>query len=183
MPKRSTPEINASSMADIAFLLLIFFLVTTQIASDKGLPMVLPPKKEDNAPQTQVNERNIFLVQINSRNELLVEGDRMELGNIKENAKRFLTNNGQDPEMSDSPQDAVVSIKADRGTEYATYVKVLDQIKAAYHELRADAIGISVEQYLNLDTGKNASDKEMYETGRKAFPMQISEAEPTKIGG
>ena len=187
MPRdRNPPEVNASSMADIAFLLLIFFLVTTTIASDKGLPITLPPKRTDETDQMRVNERNVHTILINSQDKLLVEGDPMELGNLKASVKRFLANNGKDLDMSESPQKAVVSIKADRGTGYETYIQVLDQIKAGYHELRAQYLGITLEEYLALKydgDDKVQEDVEKYERAKAAFPLQISEAEPTTAGG
>jgi biopolymer transport protein ExbD len=180
--KRGTPEVNASSMADIAFLLLVFFLVTTTIATDRGMPMLLPPKKDDTTPPMDVNQRNVYLVIVNFQNNLLVEGDEMGVGSLKEGVKRFLTNNGQDPNLSDSPQKAIVSLKADRGTDYATYIMVLDQIKAAYHELRAEELGITLQAYLDLDTRRSPRDKQLYDQAKDKWPMQISEAEPTRIG-
>jgi biopolymer transport protein ExbD len=123
---RVTPEINAGSMADIAFLLLIFFLVTTTIGADKGLQMLLPPEKTIDNPPSEVQDRNLFKVIINSKNELLVEDMPMRMDNLREEAKKFLANNGADPTLSDNPQIAVVSVKTDRGTEYNTYLMVLD---------------------------------------------------------
>lgn len=173
---------NASSMADIAFLLLIFFLVTTTIASDKGLPMLLPPYNEDVPPELKKAEHNVFAVLINSRNELLVEKEPMELSAIREAAKVFLSNNGANEELSDNPQEAVVSLKGDRGTSYSTYLTVLDELTAAYNELRAEYLGITVEQYLSLDKSDPEQER-AYKAARAAYPYQLSEAEPTDIGG
>ncbi len=145
-------EVNAGSMADIAFLLLIFFLVTTTIASDKGLSILLPPKREDDQlNEFKMKDRNVFKVLVNSRNQLLVEEDPLSITQLRESAKEFIDNRGRDKEMSDSPQDAAVSFKTDRGTQYAVYIKVLDEIKAAYHELRAEYLKISLDEYLNFD--------------------------------
>ncbi|SDJ77942.1 Biopolymer transport protein ExbD [Catalinimonas alkaloidigena] len=184
MPRRKKDDvdINASSMADIAFLLLIFFLVTTTIASDKGLPILLPPKNTEDV-QIKLNQRNVYVVQMNSRDQLLVEDEPMELRSLKEGVKRFLSNNGADEKLSVSPKDAVVSIKADRGTSYETYLQVLDQVKAGYHELRAQEAGITVQEYLSLEPDKNPRDKRLYDKAREAYPMQISEAEPSQVGG
>lgn len=178
---RNTPSINSSSMADIAFLLLIFFLVTTTIASDKGIPMVLPPKS-DQQQDIKLQERNIFKVLINSKDQLLVEGEPMEVEDIKVNCMKFLSNKGKDPSSSESPQKAVVSIKADRGTTYEKYLEVLDEVTSAYNQLRADFLGISLERFLELDM-KKPSEKAAYDAARKEYPLQISEAEPTDIGG
>jgi biopolymer transport protein ExbD len=178
---RSTPEINASSMADIAFLLLIFFLVTTTIGADKGLNMLLPPKKTDeNKPEVPLNDRNVFKVIVNSRNQLLVEDEPMDVRILKEEAKKFLSNNGADPSLSENPDKAVISLKTDRGTDYKIYVKVLDELIAAYNELRAEKLGISVQRYLELDEKKPKED-ELLKYAQKVYPRRLSEAEPTSV--
>lgn len=177
---RPSTEVNAGSMADIAFLLLIFFLVTTTIASDKGLYVQLPPKKETQ-DEVKINERNIFSILINSKDQMLVEEEPMELPELKAAVKKFVTNNGLDPKSSDSPQDAVVSLKTDRGTSYEMYIAVLDDLKLAYNELRADYLGMTLEEFLNLDTKESDEDKEKYDEARQAFPYQVSDAEPTDI--
>lgn len=156
MKKRSSggsQEINASSMADIAFLLLIFFLVTTTIASDKGLTIILPPKKE-NQPQIEKNERNVYVVLVNSRNQLLVEGEPMNLTDLRAGVKKFILNNGADKNSSDSPLEAAVSFKTDRATKHATYVRVYDEITAAYNEIRAEKLGISTKEFMSFDKEK-----------------------------
>lgn len=177
---RVTPEINASSMADIAFLLLIFFLVTTTIGADKGVQMLLPPKKTiDNLP-SDVHDRNLFKVIINSKNELLVEDMPTNINTLREEAKKFLANNGADPTLSDNPQIAVVSVKTDRGTEYNAYLMVLDELIAAYNELRAEKLGITVDRYLQLDE-KNPKESELLKYAQKVYPRRLSEAESTSI--
>ncbi len=183
MGKRQSSEVNAGSMADIAFLLLIFFLVTTTIASDKGLPMLLPPKKEkDDNTIVEMNERNVFTVLINSKDKLLAEKEPTEPSELRDKCKKFLSNNGRDPEQSDSPQEAVVSLKADRGTSYSMYLLVLDELTAAYNELRAESVGLTPQEFMNLDK-KKPEDNEKYERARENYPYRLSEAEPTKIGG
>lgn len=170
-------------MADIAFLLLIFFLVTTTIASDKGLPILLPPEKDPNQPiDVEIQQRNLFKVIMNSNDQLLVEDQPMEISEVKEECKKFLSNRGRDPKSSDSPEKAVVSVKTDRGTSYKLYIEVMDELKAAYHELRAEHVGITLEEYLELDT-KDPRQKQLYDKARKEYPLQISEAEPSDIGG
>lgn len=178
--KRQQTEINASSMADIAFLLLIFFLVTTTIVSDKGIPFILPPKVDENVP-VDVADKNVFKVIVNSNNDLLVEDEPMELSELRKEAVAFLSNNGKDPKLSDSPQDAIVSYRADRGTNYESFIVVLDELKAAYHELRAKELGITVDEYLALDP-KSENHNKALEAARKIYPMQLSIAEPTKFG-
>lgn len=181
--KQPAPEINASSMADIAFLLLIFFLVTTTIASDKGLSILLPPKKDPNDKTiVEMKDHNVFKVLINSRDMLLVEDKPMDVAVLKEECKKFLSNNGKDPHLSENPIKAVVSVKTDRGTSYNTYLKVMDQLKGAYHELRAEEGGITLQEYLDLDM-KNPKDKKIYDKVKDVYPLQISEAEPSEIGG
>lgn len=181
---RAAAEVNTSSMADIAFLLLIFFLVTTTIASDKGLAILLPPKQEDQPPEdVKINQRNIFKVLINSQDRLLVEDEPLtDISRLRGMVKEFVTNNGRDPELSESPEDAVVSVKSDRGTSYEIYIDVLDELQGAYYELRAEKVGITAEEYRNLDQ-KDPRQKELYDRGREGLPMQISIAEPTNIGG
>jgi biopolymer transport protein ExbD len=178
---RGTPEINAGSMADIAFLLLIFFLVTTTIGADKGINMLLPPKKEDQPIDVKLKDRNVFKVIVNSRNQLLVEDEPMSIDILREEAKKFLANNGADPGMSESPQDAVISLKTDRGTQYDVYLRVLDELSAAYNELRAEKLGITVDQFLELDP-KDSKQDEMIKYAQKVYPRRLSEAEPTSVG-
>lgn len=179
---RSVPEINASSMADIAFLLLIFFLVTTTIGADKGINMLLPPKKDESAPvDVKLKDKNVFKVIVNSKNQLLVEDEPMAIESIRGEAKKFLSNNGADPTLSDSPQDAVISLKTDRGTQYDVYLRVLDELSAAYNELRAEKLGISVDRLLQLDA-KIAKEDEMIKYAQKVYPRRLSEAEPTSVG-
>jgi len=175
---RAKQEINASSMADIAFLLLIFFLVTTTIASEKGITVVLPPHPDD-APETdvQINERNVFNILLNSKDMLLIENELGEIHMIKDLAKKFISNNGKDPKSSDSPKDAIISIKTDRGTSYDKYIAVQDEVRKAYNELRAAYLAMTVDDYLKLDE-KKAEEKELLAKAKAAFPMQISDADP-----
>ena len=177
--KRPAVEVDSSSMADIAFLLLIFFLVTTTIASDKGLLMQLPPDTNE-TPPVKLKQKNIFKVLVNSNDDLLVEDNPMEVANIREECKEFLKNRGKNPKSSDSPKAAIVSIKTDRGTSYDAYIEILDEVKRAYHEVRAEHLGITLQQYLALDKDdKESKDGKMYAKARKEYPMQISEAEPS----
>ena len=189
--RRGGGEINSSSMADIAFLLLIFFLVTTQIADDKGLTLQLPPPPEDiEQVDIKIQERNIFKVLVNAADNLLVEGEPIEdVTRIKDMVKEHVLNNGADPTKSDSPKDAVVSFKTNRGTSYEMYIAVLDQIQGAYYEMYAERVGITPQEWRDLDT-KDPDDKKKYDLGRGKqpdgkldFPMAISIAEPDKTGG
>lgn len=117
---------------------------------------------------------------INSKNELLVEDMAMDITILRKEVKMFLANNGTDPNLSDNPQEAVVSVKTDRGTEYMTYLRVLDELIAAYNELRAEKLGITVDQYLQLDE-KNPKENQMLKYAQKVYPRRISEAEATSI--
>jgi biopolymer transport protein ExbD len=184
--KRNAPEISTGSMADIAFLLLIFFLVTTTIASDKGLAIRLPPKPDPNEPPPEVkfNERNIFKVLLNSADAMLVQGEPMsDVSRLKEEVKAFVLNNGRDPNLSENPGKAVVSFKTDRGTGYEKFIQVYDELKGAYYEIYAEELGITPEQVRSLEAEGEPSLQERYKELRTEIPMQISIAEPTKTGG
>jgi len=171
MARRDTPEINAGSMADIAFLLLIFFLVTTTMNVDSGISKKLSEKPPEDYVPPVIKEKNIFEVNINRNNELLVEGDRMELKDLKEAAKAFIDNGGgigkpgedgtpgkqcdycqgeRSDASSDHPNKAIISVQSDRGTEYGTYIAVQNELLRAYTELRnrlsQQRYGISFDQ-------------------------------------
>lgn len=196
-------------MADIAFLLLIFFLVTTTIASDKGILNILPPKQDPNVPppDIQVNERNIFNILINANDQLLVEGEfRDNTEGLTEDIKAFILNFGaptedaqalynglpatlkalaeRSPESSDHPMTggAVVSIKTNRGTSYETYLEVFDLVKKAYFEIYGERVGLTADEYRAL-VGENPGEAELIDRGKADIPMAISIAEPDKIGG
>ena len=134
---RELQEINAGSMADIAFLLLIFFLVTTTMDVDTGIARKLPPMPEDKQIEddSQIHARNIYVVLVNSNNQLLVEGAPMDISQLKDGAKDFIDNNGLNPELSDNPEKAIISLQNDRGTSYKTYIQVQNELTAAYNEL------------------------------------------------
>lgn len=182
--RRQAPGMNAGSMADIAFLLLIFFLVSTTIQSEKGLAILLPPWRPEKETK-ELEDRNVFKILINYKDELLVEDEPYDIKNLKKDVKAFLSNNGKKPDLSDSPDDAVVSIKTDRGTSYKIYISVLDKVKAAYYELRANEIGIAVSKYMELEEAKTKNltleERKMLKKAKDAYPLQISEAEPTKV--
>ncbi len=183
--KRGAGEISTGSMADIAFLLLIFFLVTTTIASDKGLAIQLPPKPDPNQPPPDVrfNERNLFKVLINSQDNMLVEGEPMDdASQLRERVKEFVLNNGRNPELSDSPGEAVVSFKTDRGTSYERYVEVLDELQGAYYEIYAERLGVDTKTIREINNAE-PSLQDRYDEVKKEIPMAISIAEPSKTGG
>lgn len=204
---RPTAEIPNGSMADIAFLLLIFFLVTTTIANDKGIAMLLPPKPDPNQPPPEVtkNDRNIFKILANSQDKLLVEDEPLnDVFELREMVKSFILNFGSPGEegvliynslpasmkvysssvrrsdYSDDPTEAVVSFKADRGTSYELYVQVLDQVNAAYNDVYGERVGLSASEFLQLDRDDPIQDKK-YLAARQGIPRAISIAEPNKI--
>lgn len=191
MARRDTPEINAGSMADIAFLLLIFFLVTTTMNVDTGISRKLPEKQDPNIKPPVLKEKNVFEVNVNRNNEILVEGETyMKIGDLREAAKKFIDNGGgtdeegsectwcegdKDPASSDHPKKAVISLQSDRGTSYATYIAVQNELVGAYTDLR--------NRYANQKYGKNfddLSDDKQEIIKKDIYPQIISEAEPTK---
>ncbi len=204
---RVSQEVNAGSMADIAFLLLIFFLVTTTIASDKGILNILPPKQDPNVPPPDIkkNERNIFNVLINANNDLLVEGEyRRKAEGLDQDFKEFILNFGAPDEegaalfnslpasvqaqalkksdSSDDPGEAVISIKTNRGTSYEVFLEVFDLAKKAYFEIYAERVGLTSDEYRKLN-GEDEATKAILDKSKEGIPMAISIAEPDKIGG
>ncbi|MEM0517738.1 ExbD/TolR family protein [Aequorivita flava] len=207
MARRATPEVNAGSMADIAFLLLIFFLVTTTIEKDSGIARQLPPIEEIVDPP-KIKEKNLFIVNVNRNDQLLVEEKLMELKDLRQAAIAFLDNGGapsgspeycnyckgqKNPESSDNPDKAVISVQNDRLTSYKMYIAVQNELVAAYNFLRdresQRLYGWKfTEMTKELDEGKIKGEaaqealQEKLETVQKLFPMKLSEAEPKKSG-
>lgn len=190
---RSTPEIPNASMADIAFLLLTFFLVTTTIANDRGLSLILPPPPE--AQQTEeikIQEHNMFKIQLNSSDALLVEGDYTEdVSGLKDQIKVFVMNYGKDPSLSDNPTKAIVSFKTDRGTTHKRFIEILNIVQAAYNDIYAERAGVTNARWREIASDlQDPENTRLYDIGRGKkldgaleVPMNISIAEPTKIGG
>ena len=191
MARRKLQEINAGSMADIAFLLLMFFLVATTIDVDTGLYRVLPAMPEEDQPEddTKVKERNVFVVLVNRNNVLLVEGELMDLSQLKEKTIEFLLN-PQNKESLPEKQlkfiepfgemmvtKGIISLQNDRGTNYKTYVQVMNELIAAGNYVK--------DQFSMENFGKNYEDldKDERKAVREAVPAVISEAEPKNIGG
>jgi biopolymer transport protein ExbD len=199
MPRRKgAPEVNAGSMADIAFLLLIFFLVTTTIETDAGLDRMLPPM-EPPEEDVVIKQKNIFTVSINKNGQLLVEDDLMDLKGLRQSAIAFLDNGAdgtcnyckgrKNPESSDNPTKAIISLKNDRETKYSTYITVQNELVGAYNDLRnresqrlfgRDFTEMEAK-YLNPETSQSERDglKEDVERVQKMFPQKLSEAETT----
>lgn len=205
MARRETPEINAGSMADIAFLLLIFFLVTTTMDVDSGISKKLSEKPPKDFVPPVIKERNIFEVNINRNNELLVEGEAMKIEDLKAATIDFIDNGGGEGKVvdgvatgsctyckgaksatsSDHPNKAVISVQSDRGTEFDTYIKVQNELLRAYRDLRNR---LSLEKY-NMsftelekaykDEKSNEELKKKVEDIKSSYPQIISDAEPT----
>lgn len=170
---RESGEIDGSSLADIAFLLLIFFLVVTTIDVDTGIGMVLPPIPDDIEPPP-VRERNLMNILVNAQGMVLINEEPAAIATIRERVRTFVDNNGVDPDLSESPDDAIVSIKTDRQTPYNIYIDMLDEVMGAYEELRhqasMDRFGVP---FSSLD--RNSSEREEI---TEMYPKRISIAEP-----
>ena len=201
MARRNAPEINAGSMADIAFLLLIFFLVTTTMDVDTGLTRKLPPLPEEPLPDqdVQVKQRNVFEVLVNANDELLVEGEPMSVSNLREEAKKFIIGDPtfSDPEMPEGKMTEVpilgnrmvskqiISLQNDRGTSYEMYIKVQNELAGAYSEVRDEFAQKEFgKPMIRLEKEAESSKKaEMQVDAVKAvYPQRISEAEPKNVG-
>ena len=202
---RKSPEVNAGSMADIAFLLLIFFLVTTTIETDSGINRKLPPMEELIDPPI-IKERNIFTVVVNKNNDILVEEKPMELRDVREAAVAFLDNGGglgeeacdyckgeRDGSSSDNPDKAIISLKNDRETDYKVYISVQNELVAAYNQLRdREFLALYPEERMTyVEADKLYTDprtslkvkaklKPKLDVLKKMYPQKLSEAEPSK---
>ncbi len=190
--KRSVGELNASSMADIAFLLLVFFLVTTSMSTDKGLARRLPPPVPADQQQDDVemNKRNVLQILVNSNNDLMVNGEVLEVSKLKEKAKEFILNPSNSEELPEKEVGSfgsfgnvmytkkhVISLQNDRGTQYQAYIEVQNALVAAYDEIRDD---FSMQK-----RGKKFADlsEDEQKEVQKIYPQKISEAEPKNYGG
>lgn len=206
MGRRATPEVNAGSMADIAFLLLIFFLVTTTIEKDKGIARQLPPPIEEEL-DVVIKQKNLFIVNVNKSDQLLVEDELMELQDLRQAAIDFLDNGGapagspeycnyckgeRSPESSDNPQKAVISVQNDRLTSYEMYISVQNELVAAYNTLRnresQRLFGWDfTEMKKGIDEGQITGEREermqeQLKQIQELIPLKLSEAEPRKSG-
>jgi len=185
---KKTPQINAASMADISFILLIFFLVVTTMGSEFGLIRMLPPM-DDGKNDTKINKRNVFVVSVSQNNNLLVQGEYKSIGDIREMAKDFFNvrNGGDDhPEKIEKDikglglttvnKSAVVSLQNDRGTSYKTYIQVQNELAAAIRELRDE---FSRQKFGNKYDDCTEDQQDI--VGKQIYPMAISEAEPKDV--
>jgi hypothetical protein len=206
MARRKSPEVNAGSMADIAFLLLIFFLVTTTIETDSGINRKLPPMEEQIDPPI-IRQKNIFTVVVNKNNQLLVEEELTDIKDLRNLAVDFLDNGGgsgeeacdycqgnRDPRSSDNPDKAIISLKNDRETEYKVYIAVQNELVAAYNVLRNREFAklypnealTYVEADLRYSDPRTSPDdksslKEKLDVIKAMYPQKLSEAEPSKV--
>tara|TARA_B100000886_G_scaffold333946_1_gene288758 strand:+ start:331 stop:957 length:627 start_codon:yes stop_codon:yes gene_type:complete len=207
MAKRSAPEVNAGSMADIAFLLLIFFLVTTTIETDSGLNRKLPPM-EDQVDPPIIREKNIFTVLVSKNDQLLVEEELADIADLRSLAVAFLDNGGgvgdeacdycqgeRDETSSDNPDKAIISLKNDRETSYKVYIAVQNELVAAYNDLRnreferlfGNDLGINfVEAQKQYDDPRTSSERQevlkpKLDQVKAMYPQKLSEAESTKL--
>ena len=186
---KSTPALNTTSSADIAFLLLIFFLVSTTMDVDKGIQRRLPPMPDENQKQQdiKVNRRNIVVVRINSQDRILAGGTPMDVTQVKDKIKEFIINptNSEslpEKEMKEiegfgqyAVSKGVVSLQNDRGTSYSAYLRVQNEIVKAFNEIRDDFAMINYgSKYADLDEDKQ-------KIVREAIPQSISEAEPKDV--
>ena len=191
--KKSMPGINSSSTADIAFMLLIFFLTTTSMDTDKGLARRLPPPPDPNMKQDNiiVKERNILQVRINKDNQLMVGSEYMEVSQLKEKAKEFIANPNDDSNLPEKhvvnipllggncmvTKNHVISVTNDVGTRYQAYIDVQNELVAAYNELREEKAKASFgKSYVECNEDEQKAIRDF-------IPMKISEAEPKKYGG
>ena len=183
------PALNTTSTGDIAFLLLIFFLVATTMDVDKGIQRRLPPMPDENQKQQdiKVNRRNIVVVRINAQDRILAGGEPMDVTQVKAKIKEFITNptNSEslpEKEMKDiegfgqyAVSKGVVSLQNDRGTSYSAYIKVQNEIVKAFNEIRDEfAMTNFGSKYADLD-------EEKVKIVREAIPQSISEAEPKDV--
>jgi len=187
--RRAAPEINAGSMADIAFLLLIFFLVTTTMDVDSGITRRLPPPVEQPDVDIKVKERNVLNILVNKNNRLLVNGEPGDIKTLKDVVKDFMTPHYPDdpnfPEVEEKnvpllgniyASKGVISLKNDRGTSYDMYIKVQNELARAFNEIKDDL----AQSKFGTKTDKLSDEKR--EAINEAVPVRVSEAEPENIG-
>ena len=186
---KKVPELNSASSADIAFLLLSYFLMTTTMNQDSGLQRRLPPMpaKDQEVQDQKVNRRNIIIVKINSQDRLFAGNEPMDVSRLKDKIKEFLLNPNDDPKLPEKEKKeiegfgqypvskGVISLQNDRGTSYQAYIAVQNEIVRAINEIREDFCRANYgKTYENLT-------EEQQEIVREAVPQLISEAEPKDV--
>jgi len=184
---KKMPEVPAASLADIAFMLLIFFLVTTTMDVDSGLERRLPQWVEEQLDEeVDVKERNVFVVLVNRNNDLLVENEWTNISELREKAKEFMANPADDESLPEKePKEipffgevmvtkGVISLSNDLDTKYGTYIAVQNELVAAINELREELAKSKFQK------SYNDLEKEQQEAIRDIFPSRISEAESKK---
>ncbi len=189
---KKTPEVPATSLADIAFMLLIFFLVTTTMDVDSGLERRLPqmaPPQQENDDTPPIKERNVLVVLVNKNNQLLVEDQVSQISDLREKAKEFMQNpadaeNLPEKDYKEVPYfgevgitKGVISLRNDEGTKYGTYIAVQNELVAAINELR--------EELSRAQFGKSFEELavDQQDAIKEIYPSKISEAEPKRAGG
>lgn len=174
--QREDPEIPAASLADIAFLLLIFFLVTTTIDVDTGIGLVLPPPPKPNQKPPPIKERNMLKILVNAEGKILINDKPAAVSQVKTKVENFVSNFGKNPNLSESPDKAVVSLKTDSNTPYKIYIHMLDAVKGAYNQLRNErSLKLYGKPFKELTEGSNKK-----KAIKKYYPEKISVAEPNK---
>lgn len=189
--KRKCPEVNSSSTADIAFLLLIFFLITTSMDTDRGLARRLPPppEKDQKIEDQKKKERNVLQVFLNMNDQLMCGNDYVSVDQLRAKAKEFIANPYNDETKPEKiaknvqyfgtvqvTENHVVSLRCDRGSSYKVYMAVQNELVAAYNELRDELAQEKWQKnYADLDG-------EQQDAVREIYPQRISEAEPKKYG-
>ena len=189
MAKRKTPGLNTQSTADIAFLLLCYFLMTSTMDQQNGLQRRLPPMpdKDQKVDDQKVNRRNIIIVKINSADRLFAGNEMLDISQLKDKIKEFLTNPADDPNLPEKEMKnieglgeypvskGVISLQNDRGTSYQAYIAVQNELVKAVNELR--------DEFARAKSGKPfaALSEEQQDIAKKAVPQNISEAEPKDV--
>ena len=172
--ERESAEINGSSMADIAFLLLIFFLVTTTINVDTGIGMVLPPPLDPEVEPPPIRERNLMNILVNAQGLILMDEQPVSINDVKDKLIEFIDNPNNSDELSVSPDAAIVSLKTQRETPYNIYIDMLDEVMSAYKDLRDAA---SRSNY-GVEYARLAENSPQQEQIKDMYPKKISIAEP-----
>ena len=189
--KREVPEVNSSSTADIAFLLLIFFLITTSMDTDRGLARQLPPPPEENQQDKdiEIKERNMLPVFLNLYDQLMCGNDVISVDQVRERAKEFIANPNDDENLPEKhlqnveffgdvmvTKNHVISLRCDRGSSYSVYLAVQNELVAAYNELRDE---LAMKQFGRSYAELNEDEQKAI---REIYPQKISEAQPKKYG-